>query len=129
MNEKTTPFDWLKSISETKKNLLDHGHDIKEYIPFVVNKGLSYFPDSILYANEMNMRAHLSPRMQHDYLFHAIRPRARYSKWFKADAEEQKTIAAIAEYMQLSPRKVSQIMHLISDEQKEKMKESISGRV
>lgn len=128
MNEKSTPFDWLKSVSETKSNLIDLGYDIRDYIPFVVNKGLSYFPDSILYANEMNMRAYLSPRMQYDYLFHAIRPRARYSKWFKADAE-QKTIAAIAEYMQLSPRKVSQIMHLISDEQKEKMKESISGRV
>ena len=49
-----TPFDYLNAINQSKENLIVDELSEKEYVPFVVNKGLSYFPDTILYANEMN---------------------------------------------------------------------------
>ena len=52
-----TPFDYLNAINLTKKNIFaeDPLAD-KEYVPYIVNRGLSYFPDTVLYANEMNKR-------------------------------------------------------------------------
>lgn len=121
-------FDWVNSVSETKKNLVKEGRSINEYLPFMVNMAMSYFPDSILYANEMNLQHHLSKQVQYDYLLSSLRARKRRSKWFKKTVEEQKTIDAIAQYMQLSPRKVIQIMHLIPEEEQERMRLAIDGR-
>lgn len=51
------PFDVLNSINYTKKNLIDDGVcEEKQYLPFIINKGLSYFPDTLFHANEINFR-------------------------------------------------------------------------
>ena len=55
----------------------------KEYNSFLINRGLSYFQDTIIYANEMNCKSYLPSRMQYDFLRNVIRPRRRFSKWFK----------------------------------------------
>lgn len=55
----------------------------KAYVPFMVNRGLSYFQDTVLYANEMNRFAILPSRMAYDFYRHVLRPRKRFSKWFK----------------------------------------------
>lgn len=55
----------------------------KAYVPFMINRGLSYFQDTVLYANEMNRYAALPSRMQYDFYRHGLRPRKRFSKWFK----------------------------------------------
>lgn len=94
--KKLSFFDYLNSInSSSDKDLMegaaaegpslpDPDSPEKAYNSFMVNRGLSYFQDTILYANEMNRASHLSPRMQYDFLRHGIRPRKRFSKWFKA---------------------------------------------
>jgi hypothetical protein len=55
----------------------------KEYNAWLVNRGLSYFPDTILYANDMNMMAHIDNKLQYLYLINTIRPKKRFSKWVK----------------------------------------------
>ena len=48
--------DYLNSINQSKKNIMDEDEDaVKGYPPFIVNKCLSSFTDTILFANEMNM--------------------------------------------------------------------------
>ncbi len=62
------PFDYVNSINSSKKeNLMVDEFAEKAYNPWLVNKALSYFKDSVLYANEINMNSHLSNRMQYDY--------------------------------------------------------------
>lgn len=61
----------------------------KDYVPFMVNRGLSYFADTILYANAMNERAALPAKMQFDFYRYAIRPRKRFSKWSKKADETE----------------------------------------
>ena len=52
-----SPFDFLNSINTTKKNLVrDEGRGASEYAPYLMNKGLSQFPDTIVFANEINIR-------------------------------------------------------------------------
>ena len=79
-------FDHLNDINHGKKNLMREDIEFHEkaYNAFMVNRGLSYFPDSVLYAQKMNENAHLDPCMQYEYLMHSIRKRKRFSKWHKA---------------------------------------------
>ena len=76
------PFDVLNSVNHNKKDILDAENE-KQYPSFMVNRGLSYFRDTVLLANEMNMNHHLDGRLQFDFLRNAIRARKRFSKWAK----------------------------------------------
>jgi hypothetical protein len=67
-----TPFDFLNDINYGKKNLMigDTDHQVeKQYLPFIVNKGLSYTMDTVLYANEMNIRPNTDKKLQFDTRF------------------------------------------------------------
>lgn len=89
MAQDLTPFDFIKSASHNKKDLVktsDYPEQIeKQYTPYIVNRGFSYFEDTILHANEMNMRHHLFNDAQYRYYLGVLRPRNRFSKWHKAE--------------------------------------------
>ena len=79
--------DYLYSINQSKRNILD-GDSISEksYQPFIVNRCLSSFTDTILYSNEMNKNPHLPKRMQYDFFINSVKPRKRFSPWIKKDS-------------------------------------------
>ncbi|MBV32909.1 MAG: DNA polymerase, partial [Porticoccaceae bacterium] len=82
---KKSPFDFLNSINYSKQNLIKEPQDEKEYVPFIVNRGLGYFQDTIMLANEMNVNCHIDNKMQYDFLKNTVRKRKRFSKWLKAE--------------------------------------------
>jgi hypothetical protein len=103
-----SPFDFLNSINQTKVNLIrDEGRGASEYAPYLMNKGLSQFADSIMYANEMNLHCHLDKQMQYEYLLHSLRPRKRFAKWAKKDDAE--TTQKIMDIFGCSVRKAEEI--------------------
>ena len=80
--------DYLYSINQSKKNLMDADVDaVKGYPPFIINKCLSSFTDSILYANEMNVHNHLDKKMQYDFYINSLSQR-NVSLWLKKDELE-----------------------------------------
>jgi len=89
MAQDLTPFDFIQSASQSKKDLIresDYPEQIeKQYTPYIVNRGFTYFEDTILHANEMNMRHHLFNDAQYRYYLGVLRPRNRFSKWHKAE--------------------------------------------
>jgi hypothetical protein len=89
MPQDLTPFDFIKSVSHSKKDLIredDYPDQIeKQYNAYIVNRGFSYFEDTILHANEMNMRANLFNDAQYRYYLGVLRSRNRFSKWHKAE--------------------------------------------
>jgi hypothetical protein len=118
-----TPFDYLNAINQSKENLIVDELSEKKYVSFVVNKGLSYFPDTILYANEMNRLYLLDNKPQFLYLLNSIRPRKRFSKWHKNELTDDLKI--ISEYFGYSYTKAKQIQNLISSDQLNTMKEKL----
>ncbi len=118
------PFQYIASINNTKKDLMVDGDAEKEYSPFMVNRGLSYFQDTVLFANEMNRAAHIDHRMQYDFLRLAIRPRKRFSKWMKKTVPAR--IEVIKEYYGYSDAKAEAISDLISDNDIKAMKNVLS---
>tara|TARA_Y100000004_G_C8914518_1_gene412484 strand:- start:610 stop:1005 length:396 start_codon:yes stop_codon:yes gene_type:complete len=87
--KKKSPFDFINSINYSKKNLIEDKEDEKQYVPFIVNRGLGYFQDTILLANEMNVNCHVDNKMQYDFLKNTVRKRKRFSKWLKAEDDEK----------------------------------------
>ena len=61
------PFEYLTAINDTKNDIMVDDIAEKAYNPFMVNRGLSYFQDTVLMANEMNQHAHLDHRLQFDF--------------------------------------------------------------
>ena len=84
-----SPFDYLNSINMTKKNLMVDEQSEKDYVPFIVNRGLGYFQDTVLLANEMNVNCHIDSKLQYDFLKSTVSKRKRFSKWLKADDDEK----------------------------------------
>jgi hypothetical protein len=114
------PFELIKSISSTKKDILENE---KDYNAFMVNRGLSYFPDTVIYANEMNKFHHLDNRLQYQFLINTIRKRNRFSKWNKSI--ESENINAIKKYYNYSNEKARDVLPLLSN----KNLNTIRGRI
>ena len=83
------PFDYINSINFTKKNLMrgTENDELAEkgYVPYITNKTLSYFTDTLLYANEMNRYHFLDNKLQYEFYLNSIRKKKRFAKWAKAD--------------------------------------------
>ena len=118
-----SPFDFLNSINQSKKDLIVDDWSEKQYNPFVVNKGLSYGPDTVIQANEMNSRPHLDKKLQFLFLLNTIRPRKRYNKWIKA--EKVDSIEVIKEYYGYSTEKARQVLPLFDEAKLNYLKEKL----
>ena len=97
------------------------------YVPYVVNKGLSYFVDTLMYANEMNTLSFLDNKLQYDYLLNSIRPKKRYAKWVKND--EDSDLEMIKIYFNYSTKKALQVLSVLSQEDKATIREKITRGV
>lgn len=107
-------FDYLNSISYDKKDMTKNEDFDKEYLPFMINRSLSYFQDTVLQANEMNIWRNLPPKAQYIFLINMIRPRKRFSKWIKF--KEDETIAMVSEYFGCNYQKSKDAIKILSSD-------------
>ena len=120
-----SPFQYLNSINDTKKNIMLDDLDEKGYVPFMVNRSLSYFPDTVLFANEMNkLHNSLDNKLQYDFLINIIRKRKRFSKWIKPDLDSD--IDVVKEYYGYSNEKARQGHHLLTSEQMNELRKKVN---
>lgn len=117
------PFDYLNAINDTKKDIMVDDIAEKGYAPFMVNRGLSYFNDTVLFANEMNRYHHLDHRLQFDFLINIIRKRKRFSKWMKPDTAGD--VEVVKEYYGYSNEKARQALTLLTSEQINELKKKV----
>lgn len=114
---KLNPFDYIKSINEKTGNMMEMNPDAeRDYVPFIVNRGLSFSPDTVLYANEMNCMPMTDRRMQYDYLYHSIRKRKRYDKWVKAEEVDDAALQAIISMYGVSRKRAIEYIRLLPKE-------------
>lgn len=109
------PFDYLNSINTSKKDIMIDDLSEKSYNAYLINRGLSYFIDTILIANEMNANPHLDKKLQYHFFINTIRKRKRFSKWHKAT--KQVDLEIVKEYYGYSNEKARQALTLLSNEQ------------
>ena len=115
----TSPFDYVNAINFNKQDLMTgtENDELAEaaYVPFLTNRSLSNFPDTILYANEMNMNHHLDNKLQFHYLINTIRPKKRFSKWAKR--QDSESFAIVKEYFKYNNTKTEQALAVLSPDQ------------
>ena len=110
------PFEFTKTINETKLNLIDEDPEVeKDYIPFLVNRSLGYFMDTIMYANEMNQKSSIDHKLQYDFLLNIIRPRKRFSKWLKKSKDDN--IDLVKKFYGYSYTKAKDVVDILSEDQ------------
>ena len=120
---------YLKAINESKENLLDT-NDItweKKYPPYVINRCMSMFYDTVMHSNEMNGLHFLPKRMQFHYFINSIRKKRRFGgKWLSQT--KLKNLALIKEYYGYSNSKAKEALNILSKNQIENIKiELIKG--
>lgn len=120
---KLSPFDYLKSINEKTGNMMDISPDAeRDYVPFVVNRGLSFSADTILYANEMNCKPLTDKRMQYDYLYHSVRKRRRYDKWIKPEEVDEELLNAIVLRYKVSRKRAVEYARMLDQPSQDALK-------
>ena len=112
----------LNSINHSKIDIMsDDTITEKDYVPFVVNRCLSYFQDTILYVNEMNVNYGIPKKMQYLYLMKSVRKNKRFSKWMKP--EKLDNLELIKEYYGYNNIKAKEALEILSPEQIQDIKE------
>jgi len=118
--------EYLNSINFTKENLMDSDDPMweKKYPAYVVNRCLGAFNDTIMFANELNMRHHLDAKLQYDFLLNTIRSKKRFAPWIKAEKLED--LEYIKEYYGYSNEKAKQALSILNDDQITTIKNSLN---
>lgn len=120
-----SPFDFINAISLSKKDLMaDDNLAHKDYVPFIVNRGLSYFPDTILYANEMNLKAGIPNDWQFSFYLNSIPKKKRFSKWHKKDVASE-SFKLVKEYYGYSDEKCKEALNILTEHQLTMIKEKL----
>ena len=87
------PFDYVKSILETKNNLIVNEATEKAYVPFLTNRASSYYIDTVMHAQEMNMASHLDNCLQYRYYINTVIPMKR--KYAKVEGRKVRVMILI----------------------------------
>jgi hypothetical protein len=109
--------DYLNAINQTKESLMDIENEQweKNYPPFIVNRCVAPFPDTIMLLNEINQLPHLDNKLQFDFLINSLRPRKRYTPWLKAKKLEN--LEYVKEFYGYNNEKAKTALDILNDEQ------------
>ena len=111
----------IPSILTSNKDILETD---KDYVPFVVNKALSFHYDCIFQANLMNQYPSLDNRLQYHYLLNSTRSYKRpFQKWQKRETVEN--LDVIKEYFNYSNEKAKVALTVLSNDQIDEIKTRI----
>ena len=108
--------DWLNSINQTKKNLIDEDPSLeKDYSPYIINRIYSGHLDSVMFANEMNKYSFLEKKIQYDFYLNSLRSKKRFSPWLRKD--KIKDLDYVKRYYGYSNEKAQQALKILTKEQ------------
>lgn len=121
------PFDYVNAINISKQDLIRNSENPslaeKDYSPFLTNRAFSYYVDTILHANEVNMINHVDSMLQNDYYLNSIRVSKRFSKWAKPI--ESSDVESIQEYYKVNYNRALEISKVLTREQIDHIKTRI----
>ena len=108
------PFEYVTAINYTKTNLIIDEETENDYLPYMINRSLSYFQDTVVLANEMNLYWDIDKKLQFDFLINIVRKRKRFSKWIKPEIVTD--LEVVKEYYGYSNEKAKQALSVLSTE-------------
>lgn len=107
-------FDFVNNISTSNNSIWEDGISDKEYNAFMANRALSQYYDTVMFAQAMNERSNIAPKLQYDFYLTAItNKRKRFAKWHKPEKLEKATL--LANHYGINIRTVENYLELLSD--------------
>lgn len=118
--KKTSPFDFMNSIYNGDNEVSSGNFDIKDYNAFIINRGLSMNIDTVLLAQEMNIRPLIPNENQYHFLHILTKKKKRWGKWFKksSDKNDFPLIEILSKEYKFSSKRIDEILNLLNDDQK-----------
>lgn len=124
--QKKTIFDYINNIFWGKdESLLDENEERGVYNPYMVNSACSQHLDTVLFANEINIRPGTPKFAHHRYFFYGLPRKKRFAKWAKKDTSENHKIELIQAYYGYSIDKAKQAMRVLKEEDYTKIQERL----
>ena len=118
--------DYLNAITHTKEPLMDTEDEQweRKYPPYIVNKCVAPFQDTIMLVNEINQFHHLDKKLQFDFLINSLRPRKRYTPWVKAMKLEN--LEYVKEFYGYDNEKAKVALDILNDKQISAIKQKMN---
>ena len=105
---KNNVFSYVKAI-----NLKTEVEDLGGYVPFLTNRAFAMHMDTIMIAEQMNQYHQLSPQLQYDFYFNAVRKGRRFG--FPKKVEDHPQLELVMDYFNYSRTKAEQALELLSE--------------
>ena len=105
---KKSPFDYVKAINHKTEV-----EDLGGYVPFLTNRAFAMHMDTIMIAEQMNQYHTLSPQLQYDFYFNAVRKGRRFG--FPRKVEDHPQLELVMTYFDYSRTKAEQALELLSE--------------
>lgn len=121
---KPTLSQYMYSINQSKKSIIEDSESESAYPAYIVNKCLSSFIDTILFANQMNLNSHIDKKLQYDFFINSVNPRKRFSPWEKKTSIDY--LDAVKEYYGYNTDKALQALRILSKEQLDQIKRLVN---
>jgi hypothetical protein len=103
-----------KSINIEKDEDLINEYNESDYVPFIINRLYSLYPDTVLTANLINQYPDTKNLFQYKYYIYSVRKRKRFSPWLKYSLPKE--VELVKEYYGISTKKAKEILPFISDD-------------
>ncbi|UTS51963.1 hypothetical protein [Synechococcus phage BUCT-ZZ01] len=126
-----SPFDYVKSVYNTKEYLVDNKEIFKkDYNSFIVNRALSNSELGCVLANEMNKYSALDSDIQYDFYFHGIPKQRGYLKWIKKSkgTDDEVLLKAVCSLMNVNIERALEYIELMKPEDNEYIKNMKGGK-
>ena len=112
MSDKTV-FDVIKNINVNKNEEI-RNEMISLYDLFIINKAFSLHPDTIFYANVMNMNSQIPKKLQYDYYMNSIKKRNRWVKWPKKKTDKDDIVNFISNHLSMNYKNATNISKILT---------------
>lgn len=87
--------------------------ELKMYQGYVINRIFSKYPDTVLFANEMNKASKVPPSVQFDFFFYGVSKRKRWGA--KKEVEDTEKIELIKKAFKYSTHVARETVDLIDE--------------
>ena len=107
---KINPFDYVKSI-----NKKGYKHDLSGYNPFLTNRAMASYIDTIMFAEEMNQHHQLPPQLQYDFYYYGVRKASRFDPVPKQQDPEH--LSVVMDFYSYSRQKALEALQILTEDQ------------
>lgn len=130
--QKFSPFDFVNAINYSKQDLFEpdpstlqrNVHSDSEYPKFIINRALSYFADTIMFANLANVHLNNVPNATHfDFYRFGVPRKKRFSKWGKKLVDQD--VEMLSRYYNCSIIKAIEYSSILTAAQISKIKQKL----